>query len=146
MAFDRAIGAEDKAMLEQVPGPMPLGQTDLVSVQSDKPSVEWRRRLSQTALRNDRRARRSRMRNMMGAACRRDLFATSLIVLLAAACNGGGSDIGPRLARIPDSSAKVQLLDDQNRGGHPLRISSARCRGWALQAELTLDGHWYGAV
>jgi len=44
VAFDRAIGAEDKAMLEQVPGTMPLGRTDLVSVQSDKPSVEWRRR------------------------------------------------------------------------------------------------------
>ncbi len=45
IAFDRAIGAEDKAMLERVPGPLPLGQTDMVSVQSDKPSVEWRRRL-----------------------------------------------------------------------------------------------------
>lgn len=44
ISFDRAIGAEDKAMLEQVPGPLPLGRTDLVSVQSDKPSVEWRRR------------------------------------------------------------------------------------------------------
>ncbi len=43
--FDRAIGAEDKRMLELVPGPLPLGQTDMVSVQSDKPSVEWRRRL-----------------------------------------------------------------------------------------------------
>ena len=40
VAFDRAIGAEDKAMLEQVPGIMPLGRTDMVSVQSDKPSVE----------------------------------------------------------------------------------------------------------
>ena len=45
ITFDRAIGAEDKAMLERVPGPLPLGQTDMVSVQSDKPSVEWRRRL-----------------------------------------------------------------------------------------------------
>ncbi|NIR39652.1 MAG: hypothetical protein GWN79_19565, partial [Actinobacteria bacterium] len=44
IAFDRAIGAEDKAMLERVPGPLPLGQTDLVSVQSDRPSVDWRRR------------------------------------------------------------------------------------------------------
>ena len=44
IAFDRAIGAEDKAMLERVPGPLPLGQTDMVSVQSDKPSVDWRRR------------------------------------------------------------------------------------------------------
>ena len=44
IAFDRAIGAEDKVMLERVPGPLPLGRTDLVSVQSDKPSVDWRRR------------------------------------------------------------------------------------------------------
>jgi len=44
VAFDRAIGAEDKRMLEQVPGTMGLARTDLVSVQSDKPSVEWRRR------------------------------------------------------------------------------------------------------
>jgi vanillate O-demethylase monooxygenase subunit len=47
VAFDRAIGAEDKAMLEQVPGTLPLGRTDLVSVQSDKPSVEWRRRFAE---------------------------------------------------------------------------------------------------
>ena len=46
IAFDRAIGAEDKAMLERVPGVLPLGRTDLVSVQSDKPSVEWRRRFA----------------------------------------------------------------------------------------------------
>lgn len=45
--FDRAIGAEDKVMLEQVPGSLALGQTDLVSVQSDKPSVDWRRRFLQ---------------------------------------------------------------------------------------------------
>lgn len=44
ISFDRAIGAEDKAMLEQVPGSLPLERTELVSVQSDKPSVEWRRR------------------------------------------------------------------------------------------------------
>lgn len=44
VSFDRAIGAEDKAMLERVPGSLPLARTDLVSVQSDKPSVEWRRR------------------------------------------------------------------------------------------------------
>jgi phenylpropionate dioxygenase-like ring-hydroxylating dioxygenase large terminal subunit len=44
VAFDRAIGAEDKRMLEQGPGTMGLARSDLVSVQSDKPSVEWRRR------------------------------------------------------------------------------------------------------
>ena len=53
---------------------------------------------------------------MMGAVCRRDLLAISLTVVFAAACSGSGSDIGPRLDRIPDDSTKVQLLDDQNRG------------------------------
>ena len=43
--FDLAIGAEDKRMLEKVPGLMPLDNTTLVSVQADKASVEWRRRL-----------------------------------------------------------------------------------------------------
>lgn len=46
LAFDRAIGAEDKAMLEQVPGTLPLDRTGVVNVQSDKPSVEWRRRFA----------------------------------------------------------------------------------------------------
>ncbi len=49
IAFDRAIGAEDKRMLERVPGVLPLDHHGTVSVQSDRPSVEWRRRLS-TAL------------------------------------------------------------------------------------------------
>ncbi len=43
--LDVAIGAEDKAMLERLSGPMPLDKTALVSVQADKCSVEWRRRL-----------------------------------------------------------------------------------------------------
>ncbi len=47
IAFDRAIGAEDKAMLEQVKGVLPMDQRATASVQSDKPSVEWRRRLAQ---------------------------------------------------------------------------------------------------
>ncbi|MDH3752385.1 MAG: aromatic ring-hydroxylating dioxygenase subunit alpha [Acidimicrobiia bacterium] len=46
IAFDRAIGAEDRAMLERVPGVLPLSSTGVVSVQSDKPSVEWRRRIA----------------------------------------------------------------------------------------------------
>jgi vanillate O-demethylase monooxygenase subunit len=46
IAFDRAIGAEDKRMLELVPGTMPLGRTDLVNVQADRASVEWRRRFT----------------------------------------------------------------------------------------------------
>ena len=43
--FDLAIGAEDKYMLQQVPGVLTLDQTTLVSVQADKCSVEWRRKL-----------------------------------------------------------------------------------------------------
>jgi phenylpropionate dioxygenase-like ring-hydroxylating dioxygenase large terminal subunit len=43
--FDLAIGAEDKRMLEMLDGVLPLDQTSLVSVQSDRCSVEWRRRL-----------------------------------------------------------------------------------------------------
>jgi phenylpropionate dioxygenase-like ring-hydroxylating dioxygenase large terminal subunit len=46
IAFDRAIGAEDKRMLELVPGVLPLDQHATVSVQSDKASVEWRRQLA----------------------------------------------------------------------------------------------------
>lgn len=46
IAFDRAIGAEDKAMLETVPGVLPFDQRATASVQSDKPSVEWRRQLA----------------------------------------------------------------------------------------------------
>ena len=46
VAFDRAIGAEDKLMLEMLDGVLPLGRTGVVSVQSDKPSVEWRRQFS----------------------------------------------------------------------------------------------------
>jgi phenylpropionate dioxygenase-like ring-hydroxylating dioxygenase large terminal subunit len=46
IAFDRMIGAEDKRMLERVPGVLPLTQTGVVSVQSDKASVEWRRRFA----------------------------------------------------------------------------------------------------
>jgi phenylpropionate dioxygenase-like ring-hydroxylating dioxygenase large terminal subunit len=44
--FDLAIGAEDKRMLEQLDGVLPLDQTTLVSVQADKCSVEWRRQLA----------------------------------------------------------------------------------------------------
>ncbi len=44
LAFDRAIGAEDRAMLEQIPGVLPLDNQATVSVRSDRLSVEWRRR------------------------------------------------------------------------------------------------------
>jgi vanillate O-demethylase monooxygenase subunit len=45
VAFDRAIGAEDKRMLERVAGTLPLDATTLVNTQADRASVEWRRRL-----------------------------------------------------------------------------------------------------
>jgi phenylpropionate dioxygenase-like ring-hydroxylating dioxygenase large terminal subunit len=43
--LDKMIEAEDKRMLERVRGTLPLDNTALVSVQSDKASVEWRRQL-----------------------------------------------------------------------------------------------------
>ena len=43
LRLDRMIGAEDKLMLEKVPGSLPLDATSLVSVQADRASVEWRR-------------------------------------------------------------------------------------------------------
>lgn len=46
LSFDRAIGAEDKLMLERIGGVLPLAQTATVSVRADRLSVEWRRRLA----------------------------------------------------------------------------------------------------
>ncbi|MGH9133737.1 MAG: hypothetical protein ACRDZZ_07355, partial [Ilumatobacteraceae bacterium] len=46
IAFDRAIGAEDKAMLERVPGALALDRAATVSVQSDRASLAWRRQLA----------------------------------------------------------------------------------------------------
>jgi phenylpropionate dioxygenase-like ring-hydroxylating dioxygenase large terminal subunit len=40
--FDRLIGAEDKTMLEGIPGVLPLARGALASTQSDKPSTAWR--------------------------------------------------------------------------------------------------------
>lgn len=48
VAFDRAIGEEDRRMLERVPGELPLDHRATVSVQADRASVEWRRRLLAT--------------------------------------------------------------------------------------------------
>ena len=47
ISFDRAIGEEDRVMLEKLSGVMPLDRTALVNVQSDKATVEWRRQLSE---------------------------------------------------------------------------------------------------
>ncbi|NND73866.1 MAG: aromatic ring-hydroxylating dioxygenase subunit alpha [Ilumatobacter sp.] len=46
LAFDRAIGAEDKAMLEQIPGHLRLDPGATVDVRADRLSVRWRRMLS----------------------------------------------------------------------------------------------------
>ena len=46
LEFDRAIGAEDRAMLERIPGVLPLDNSATVSVRSDRLSVEWRRRFA----------------------------------------------------------------------------------------------------
>jgi phenylpropionate dioxygenase-like ring-hydroxylating dioxygenase large terminal subunit len=42
--FELEISREDRAMLENLSGELALGRGDLVDVQSDKASVEWRRR------------------------------------------------------------------------------------------------------
>lgn len=42
IAFDRQIGAEDKVMLEQIPGVLPLEPRGVASTQSDKASTAWR--------------------------------------------------------------------------------------------------------
>ena len=46
ISFDLAIGAEDKAMLEQIDGVLPLDPTQTANVAADKPSVAWRRRFA----------------------------------------------------------------------------------------------------
>jgi vanillate O-demethylase monooxygenase subunit len=45
LGLDHQIAAEDRAMLERLDGPLPLGNDGVVSVQADKPSVEWKRSL-----------------------------------------------------------------------------------------------------
>ncbi|MFE9500619.1 Rieske 2Fe-2S domain-containing protein [Streptomyces collinus] len=46
LKLDLAIAAEDQHMLERIPGPLPLHSTGTVSVQADRASVAWRRRLN----------------------------------------------------------------------------------------------------
>lgn len=43
--FDRAIGEEDRKMLEQIDGPFPFERGALCEVRADRTGVEWRRRL-----------------------------------------------------------------------------------------------------
>lgn len=42
--FELAVALEDQSMLEQLNGELPLERGALVDVQSDKASLEWRRR------------------------------------------------------------------------------------------------------
>ncbi|HEB54275.1 MAG TPA: carboxypeptidase regulatory-like domain-containing protein [bacterium] len=51
---------------------------------------------------------------MMAAVSGRGLGLALFSLLLG--CAGNGSDIGPRLSRLPNASTKVLVLDDQNRG------------------------------
>lgn len=44
--FDRAIGEEDRKMLERLSGPFPLERGALCDVRADRTGVEWRRRLT----------------------------------------------------------------------------------------------------
>jgi vanillate O-demethylase monooxygenase subunit len=46
VAFDRRIGLEDKAMLERIPGVLPLDVAATASVQADRPSLAWRRQFA----------------------------------------------------------------------------------------------------
>ncbi|MEC8651749.1 MAG: carboxypeptidase-like regulatory domain-containing protein [Planctomycetota bacterium] len=52
---------------------------------------------------------------MTKARRRRDMIAAAMMVMLAA-CEGDGSDIGPRLPLLPAESTKVMVFDDGNRG------------------------------
>ena len=54
--------------------------------------------------------------DIMIAVVPRRALVVALSLVAFGACSGEGSDIGPRLARLPTGSTKVQLLDDQNRG------------------------------
>lgn len=45
--FDRAIGEEDRKMLEKLDGPFPLERGALCDVRADRTGVEWRRRLKE---------------------------------------------------------------------------------------------------
>jgi phenylpropionate dioxygenase-like ring-hydroxylating dioxygenase large terminal subunit len=47
VVFDRMIGQEDKLMLENIPGVLPLEHGALANTHSDKPSTAWRMKFSQ---------------------------------------------------------------------------------------------------
>ena len=43
-------------------------------------------------------------------------LACPVLYLMLAACEGDGSDIGPKLDTLPNASSKVLVLDDTGRG------------------------------
>lgn len=46
VALDRKVVAEDRRMMEQIPGPLPLETRQLVHVQADRPAIDWARRFA----------------------------------------------------------------------------------------------------
>lgn len=57
-------------------------------------------------------------------------------------CAGDGSDIGPRLPRLPEATAKVQVLDDQGRGVAGARVvvaGTTATTGRAGRGDLLAD-------
>ena len=46
IAFDHRIGLADKAILERIPGVLPLEGAATANVQADRPSLAWRRQFA----------------------------------------------------------------------------------------------------
>ena len=68
----------------------------------------------------------------MTARLRRRALVAAPLVMALVACEGEGSDIGPRLPRLPDASMKVLLFDDANRGVVSGTVSIASAQASAL--------------
>jgi phenylpropionate dioxygenase-like ring-hydroxylating dioxygenase large terminal subunit len=46
VALDRKVVAEDRRMMELIPGPLPLDPRELVHVSADRPAIDWARRFA----------------------------------------------------------------------------------------------------
>lgn len=64
-------------------------------------------------------------------------LAAPVVALAAAGCAGDGSDIGPRLPRLPDASCKAVVLDDAGRG---VVGATVAIEGSSLQAVTGRNG------
>lgn len=62
------------------------------------------------------------------------VLAGALLALVLAGCEGDGSDIGPRLDRLPDASCKVLVFDDANRP-----VTGARVE---IDGAAAVTGRW----